>query len=538
VEFDPDLLMRSGGGQRARSLTSSKSLWCVAIFLFSWGLTTFVYHHTYSNFLRAESGWYLFLSHSTPVVQENFVKVLLAKSYKGHYAPLAFLSEFVTAKVVGTHAGFWKWRQISVLALVATAQFLLLRLSAAAFQLSSFKAGFSAGAITAVLIFQPLMREFISWPFMIFQLLWMLLSVMALISLVQMARFPSESIWPWLAAAASYASLHCIGLGIATVAATAAAMAGIKWTLRLSKPSEAAKVVVPLLSMAVLATIHAAIMVKSVWPGDTVARPGWEPLSFVTSALGFTANFAIATLRGLFSTGQATPEAWQTIHDWPYGLAILLGFGCLLCLAFFRCLREPRTRNQVRLVLHLFTSVSFLTMVALISFRVWREPSPNGFGDYLFGSRYLIPGSFALAGSMAELLCLVAFTPVFPSALLSLGLGACAILGNFQFAANIRPKLQPTAMISHEQAWRSIVTMARECQDAGLAIPNIPLGELTQEFHDWDLKLFEPLLRADLKTPPETTLQIEPWPGFANASPEDYSRKVPSLAEVRKQLKL
>jgi hypothetical protein len=66
----------------------------------------------------------------------------------------------------------------------------------------------------------------------------------------------------------------------------------------------------------------------------------------------------------------------------------------------------------------------------------------------------------------------------------------------------------------------------------------VPLGALTQEFHDWDLKLFEPLLRSDLKVPPETTLQMGPWADFAVASPETYAREVPSLARVRKQLKL
>jgi len=521
--------------KRAPALRYSR---IIGIFLLWLLLTAFVYHRTQSNFLRAESGWYLFVSQSTPVVQDNFVRDLLTKSFKGHYAPLAFLSEFATAKVVGTHGGFWKGRQIVVLALVATALFLFVRLSADAFQLSRLKAGLSAAALTAILIFQPQMRDFISWPFMILQLLWMLTSVLALMGLVQMARFPSEAIWPWLAAAAGYASLHFLGLGIATVAATAAGMAGIWWTLRRSDSSNARKIVVPLLSMIAIATLHAVVMVKSVRPDDMVTPPGWQPLAFLMSSLGFIPNFAFATLRSLFSTGPATPEAWQTMHDWPYGLAILLGFGFLLGLAFRRCRREPTARNRARLVLHTFAAVSFLTMIALISFRVWREPSPHGFGDYLAGPRYLIPSSFALAGIIAELLLLVALTPVFLSAFLNLGLGVCAILGNFQFAVSIKPRLDPKSTISHKSAWRSIVAMARESQNAGLAIPNVPLGALTQEFHDWDLKLFEPLLRSDLKLPRETTLQMEPWANFAAGSPDNYSREVPSLVQVRKQLKL
>src|ERR1700738_3988390 len=83
---------------------SSRGLAWIGIFLLWWILTAFVYHHTQSNFLRAESGWYLWLSHSTPAVQRDFEKILLTKSISGHYAPLGFLAEFATAKLVGTHA--------------------------------------------------------------------------------------------------------------------------------------------------------------------------------------------------------------------------------------------------------------------------------------------------------------------------------------------------------------------------------------------------------------------------------------------------
>ena len=79
--------------------------------------------------------------------------------------------------------------------------------------------------------------------------------------------------------------------------------------------------------------------------------------------------------------------------------------------------------------------------------------------------------------------------------------------------------------------------MAQECQKANLAIPNVPLGALTQEFDDWDLKVFEPLLRADLKAPPGTTLQFVDWPGATEELPSKY-RDLPSLSEVKKRLGL
>ena len=505
------------------------------IFLLWWILTTFVYHRTQSNFLRAESGWYLFLSQSTPAVQHAFEKNSLTKSYNGHYTPLAFLAEFATAKLIGTHAGFWKWRQITVLALLATVLFLCARKSAYALQLSRPIANLSSAGLTAILIFQPQMRDFIAWPFMILQLFWLLFTVMALLSLVQMARRPAEILWPWLATGAAYASLHCLGLGIATVAATAVVLAGIWLGTRHRLAPALPKISVPLLSMIGVASLHAIVMLKFTRPSETMTpSPGWEPISFFMAALSFIPNYLFATLRGLFSTAEPPPGAWQSTLDWPYGLAILLAFGFLISSAFFRVLREPSTRNQARFFLQTFASVSFLMMVALIAIREWREPSPLGLAGYMAGSRYLIPGAFALAGIMADLLFLLASAPIFLSAIINVGLAVCAVIGNFQYATNVYPKIKPRSMISHASAWRAVVAMARECQRADLAIPNVPLGVLSQEFNDWDLKIFEPLLRADLKVPPGTDLQFVAW----NEVPNEYYRDVPALVGVQKKLQL
>jgi hypothetical protein len=517
---------------------SSSVVACICIFLSWWVLTALVYHHTPSNFLRAESGWYLFLAQSTPAIQQDFVKDALTKSFHGHYAPFAFLAEFATAKFVGTYAGFWKWRQITVLALLATILFFCTRNSGYALQLSRLKASFSAVGLTAILIFQPQMRDFVAWPFMILQLFWLLFSVTALLSLVQMARYPTAAIWPWLAAAAAYASLHFLGLGLATVAATAAGMAGSWWALR-GRTADVSRITAPLWSMIAITTLHAVVMWKFARAeAIAAASPEWQPLSFLTAALGFIPNFVFATLHSLLSTGKPIPDVWQSAQDWPYGVAILLGFGFVLSSAFFRCRREPNTRNRARFILQTFASVSFLLTIALISIRQWHEPSPRGFMDYLSGSRYLILSTFALAGMLAEVLFLLASAPILLSAILSVGLGVCAIVGNLQYAANVYPKISPNSIISHAHAWRSVVALARECQKADLAIPNVPLGTLTQEFHSWDLKLFEPLLRADLKIPPETSLQFAPWDSFSNTTPNEYSRQTSFLVDVRKTLHL
>ena len=117
-----------------------------------------------------------------------------------------------------------------------------------------------------------------------------------------------------------------------------------------------------------------------------------------------------------------------------------------------------------------------------------------------------------------------------------MGLAVCAITGNLHYARHVYPKVTPKSMISHAHAWQAVLAMARECGRANLPIPNVPLDALTQEFEGWDLKLFEPLLRADLQVPSETNLQFLEWTGFVNELPDEYSRDVPSLGKVRKKL--
>ena len=537
----PTLFERSPTTEReglAANRRWSNLLQLLAIFLLWWLLTAAVYRGTASNFLRAESGWFLLLAHSAPEVQRSFAKTVLTKNHYGHYTPMAHLAEFETAKLAGTSGAFWKWRQITVVALLATALFQFGRVSGAALGLTRVQAPFSAAALTALLVFQVQMREFVAWPFMVMQLLWLLFSVLALLCLVRMAQSPEETKWPWLAPAAAYVSLHFLGLGIATVAATAAAMTGL-W---LAWPRAAAlpgiKFAKPLLSLLGIAGLHAIAMQSFMRAAPVVPPPEWKPAAVLTESLGYIPNVFLAALRNLLSTTHSGPGPGQIGQDWPYGVAILLAIALLVSAAFFRAVKEPTVANQHRFLLHSFASTLFLTIVALLSIRQWLEPSPNGLADYLSGSRHLIPVSFALLGIVTELFLLVTWLPVFSGVMLHLGVGVCAVVAHFNFAAHVYAKASPRLMISHKSAWHSIVAMARECRQAGLAIPNVPLGELTQEFGDWDLKLFEPLLRSHLKLPPETNLELVPWSDVGNAPADNYSRQVPSLAQVKKRLNL
>src|SRR5436190_3191172 len=82
-----------------------------------------VYRRVPIAFLRAESGWFLCLSHSDEATQRAMVRRFFTESYAGHYTPLAFFSEFQTAQIVGASRTFWKWRQLLAVSAVGAALF-------------------------------------------------------------------------------------------------------------------------------------------------------------------------------------------------------------------------------------------------------------------------------------------------------------------------------------------------------------------------------------------------------------------------------
>jgi hypothetical protein len=64
------------------------------------------------------------------------------------------------------------------------------------------------------------------------------------------------------------------------------------------------------------------------------------------------------------------------------------------------------------------------------------------------------------------------------------------------------------------------------------------MGALTKEFSTWDLKLYEPLLRSDLRLPPDEKIGFASWDVFAAGIPEEYAVSVPSLRPLVELLKL
>src|SRR3954471_15285240 len=129
-----------------RPVRESSIVRLLAVFLLWWALTAIVYSRVESNFLRAESGWYLFLSKSSPAWQKDFLGILATRTFIGHYTPIAFMAEFETAKLVGATPAFWKWRQITMAGLLATVLYSLVRDSC---RLCSLPAGKSVATAIA-----------------------------------------------------------------------------------------------------------------------------------------------------------------------------------------------------------------------------------------------------------------------------------------------------------------------------------------------------------------------------------------------------
>ena len=520
----------------ASSLRKSPIVKWLAIFLLWWALTAIVYSKVESNFLRAESGWYLFMSKTTPAQQNNFRSVLATRTFSGHYTPIAFITEFETAKLVGATPTFWKWRQITVAALLATVLSSLVNNSCRLCSLAPGKSVATAIAATALLVFQPSMTDFIAWPFMVMQLLWLALTSLALLSLIKIVERPTRARWRWLSVICAYGSLNVLGLGLITVAATAAVLGGLLfWDYRSNRSKRLA---LPLAVLLVVSALHALLMVL-LPHAETIPFRERYP-HFLSGAFGFVPGFAVAAFRALFRGHLVPMDGLQLWPDWPYGVAFVAIIIATVTAVSVRTLRNPESTSAQRSIFALatFAAVSFIALVGLIAARELAHPSANGFGDYFVGSRYLIPAQFALLGFLILLFIRVNGARFAVSMLVNFFLLFAAIAGNMQFRKNVYPKVEPKSVVSHARAWESIVAMASQCQKAGLAIPNAPLGVLTQEFSDWDLKLFEPLLRSELKLNTDTALDFIPWERVANKPPEEYAKNVPALRDVKESLTL
>jgi hypothetical protein len=524
-------------GRKKRQLTQF-----ILIYGFWFALVALCYHRTPVTFFRAESGWYQTLSRASAASQRDFVRDIFTKSHNGHYAPLVFWLEFEQTKLVGTREAYWRWRAIVLISLLGSILFLLVRRAAVAADLKTTTACCLGVGLTGLTLFQPLMIEFVAWPFLMLQLGWMILSMITLWSLVSLVSDANPQRFAWIAALSAYASLHFFGLGLLTAAATASIFIAILFLRERFEwpPSDRHHISAALVLLVFLTLCHAIGILRLNSVPSVAVTPAFQPLT--RALMGFAGVYPVFILNAFF-LGITVPldAAIQLQSAWPFGPAVLLVGIFIIATAVWQ-LKESEQKEAVavRLVLITFSFIGYIALLLLLAIREIHEPSRIPLFGMFVGSRYVVPSTIIFFGAVvaATVAATAAVKKRVYLSTASLLLASCAIISQHQFARYVYPKFQPFAQISHNHAWSLIKGMSREARAAGLPVPNVIMNDLTQEFHGWDLKLFEPVLRHDLNLAPEQRIEFVDIGEALGSRNGEYARSVPSLAELSKTMRV
>jgi hypothetical protein len=498
-------------------------------------LTAAIYRRTPTAFLRAESGWYLCVSHMDEATRRRAEREFFAHSYLGHYTPLAFLAEFRMAKMAGTSRAFWRWRQILAVAAVGAAIFGLVVAITRTLGLSRGQRLAIGGAMFALITFQPAMVDFVTWPFMILQLGWVALSILALFCLTKIPSTSHKSSWAWLAAAAAYASLHVLGLGLVTVSATAVSLCFYAVIRNAVFRTERIRLLQPCGVLLILTVLHAWAMLPR---GQTSLQfTGW--ISAIKFTLGFIFNFALAGLRSFVPVSVSVPSVSSIAYCWPLGLLLM----CLASVGLYRYTRRTLidatpARLMVTMLL-LFSAAGFVAMATLIGVRQILG-GPDEFlvlPYFTVMPRYVIPLQFILVGSATLIFTQLAKKMPRLIVVVCWLLVPALMVAQMEYQKNAMAFLTPATRVSHYTAWRLLVAAARECRAAGLLLPNFSLAPLTKEFSEADVKMFLPLLRHDLHLPANEEIGLVPVEVYKRGEQEQY-KAAPSLKALEQKLEL
>lgn len=500
------------------------------------------YDRTNITFLRAESGYYQFLAHAPPATQENLLRGFWKTSYKGHYIPIALTLEFAQTKLAGTSARYWKWRAVAAISLLAAALFGLGTAVASAFRIGSVAAYCISAGITALVVLQPLMIEFIAWPFETLFLGWMILSTVTLRALVGIVSDAKPRKWMWIAAGAAYGSMHWAGMGLATAAATSGVFALLLISMArggftsLGKYKRSLLVAFALLLF--LSLCHAVCM-STLLPQSNIKLSTGPPAPLARPLLGFLAVYPLFISHTLFAALPVPTDVVKTLQNaWPFGIATILFLPFVAINGLRHPPQELTPRRAVMVVITTFVTIAYVVLVGTIAVRQAREASPIPFFGYFVGARYVVPFTSVFFGAFVLAAFGLGARKTRAVSIASVILGVCAFMSQRQFATDVYPRLQPNSQLSHERTWSLIKAMAKESRLASLPVPNVPMGQLTQEFHDYDLKLFEPLLRHELGLQPQEHIEFVAIQEVLHARASEYAINVPSFSRLRRSLRL
>ncbi len=278
-----------------------------------------------------------------------------SEELRGPSHALAFWAEFQASKLFGTDATGWRVRQMLALAAAAAAVFIVGERAASLFQLPQRVCVAVGSAVAAGAAFHPLMIDLISWPFMFPQLVWSVLTMMALYFLLPAGRSEADSRWNWAAALAGYLSLHVSGLGIATASAVAVVRACLLFlpsahhgkTKRRGR-DRGRSLALPLLLAGT--AIHGGAMLFLL-PRTARSAVHHLDLASLKVALGMVANLAWAGAASFGARSFSEANPWTIPYGWPYGLLCMVAAVLTPAIVFRQVCQNPNARNLTSFVL-------------------------------------------------------------------------------------------------------------------------------------------------------------------------------------------
>lgn len=517
------------------------SLWIKLALIYLGWLTIVAgsYRHINIALLRGEAGWYQASTHYPLPAQRQMERSFFTQTHNGHYLPLGFWIEYRFTKWAGMHASIWKARQIATVALLATCIFLLVLSVAKVWDMPRPTSVALGGGTSALFVFQPQMTDMVAWPTMVLQFACLILTTLALWSLIQLVTSGKKRLWVWLAVFFSYTSMHAFGLGITTASTTAAVLlfvvlASISGKLPAFR-ADARNIGVALAVLVLLSVAHALCMLlltpKFPTPEAIVPLGAWHVLGLIAI---FPFILAANILAAIFVSSSMAPSLRSA---WPFGLSIILVLASALFVLGQATLRSSRRIDLVRFVLFTFSVAAFLGCVLLIAVRQRYEPGDVALFSFVNGSRYVVPFTFAMFG--IGLIVIMPWARRWPvlAILFSIFFGVSALIARRDYEINVYPTAIPHATIHHAKAWRLMLDVARESRTANLPIPNIPMDTLAW-FSGWNLDYYEPLLHDELKMKPDERCEFVAWNECRGPLRAQYDQSVPSLGKLISNLEL
>ena len=396
-----------------------------------------------------------------------------------------------------------------------------------------------AGGATMLIIEQPVMREFLQWPFHVFQFVWMILALALATALTRLpaARHKDKSIY--MIAACAYASMHVLGLGLALVVATLAVFLTIILGTRIggfdSFRSHTKALAIASVVLLALAGAHTACMF-ALAEQQPNAETGY---SFTwRHFFGLMGLFPCSILLNIFGKRDGLKLTAELISSaWPVGLVLTAAIFVFGYFSFRRVRAGSSERRDSGALLAVFSAVLLLSMLIMIAKRESDEPSERALCDYLKGARYVYPFTAAWLGLA---LCAILRVPVLKLKILGVAFlifGFAALGADLEYASEVWPRVAPLHGASNLEIWRYVLQIAREARAADLPIPNIPLQRMTG-FAFIDVKFFAPLLRDDLHISASDRCHFIEWDQCNDERRTEYFAKCPSLLQLARLLDL